>query len=120
MWSVEVVELFPDSQFLLEIHVTPVREQLIELIFVGSVGPLDLAVLLRRARFDVDVPHPQVSHVPVEQGLELVAAVGSDRADPERELLHHVVDEVDGVCLRVAAVDLACRTRVASSMAVYW
>ncbi len=35
-----------------------------------------------------------------------MAAVGSDAAYPERELLHHVVDEVDGVGLCVTAVDL--------------
>ena len=38
--------------------------------------------------------------------LELVAAVGSDGADAERELLDDVVDEVDGVRLGVALVDL--------------
>jgi hypothetical protein len=44
--------------------------------------------------------------MPVEQRLELVSSVGSDGAYPKRELLHHIVDEVDGVSLRVAAVTL--------------
>jgi hypothetical protein len=46
--------------------------------------------------------------VPVEQRLELVTAIGSDGSYPKRELLHDVVDEVDGVGLRVASVDLEC------------
>ena len=65
MWSVEVVEALPDGQLLLEIHVIAIREQLVELVFVGSVGSLDLPVELRRSCLDVDVFHAQVSHVPV-------------------------------------------------------
>jgi len=42
----------------------------------------------------------------MEERLELVAAVRADRLDPERELLDHVIDEVDGVGLGVALVDL--------------
>ena len=44
--------------------------------------------------------------MPVEEGLELVAAIRSDGPYAERELLDHVVDEVDGVRLRVAGIDL--------------
>ncbi len=44
--------------------------------------------------------------MPVEERLELVAAVGSDGLDPEGELLDDVIDEVDGVGLRVTPVDL--------------
>ena len=57
MWSVEIVEALPDGQLLLEIDIVFVREELIELVFVGSVGSLDLAIELRRARLDVDVFH---------------------------------------------------------------
>lgn len=64
---------------------------------------LDLSVELSRAWLDVDVFHAQVSDVPVEERLELVAAVGSEGADPERELLH---DIIDGIGLRVAVIDL--------------
>jgi hypothetical protein len=42
----------------------------------------------------------------VEQRLELVATIDLDGADLKRELLHDVVDEIDGVGLRVTAVDL--------------
>jgi hypothetical protein len=44
--------------------------------------------------------------MPMEERLELVAAVGLDRADPKRKLFDHVVDEVDGVGLGVAAIHL--------------
>lgn len=44
--------------------------------------------------------------MPVEQGLEFMAVVSADRRDAEGELLDHVVDEVHGVLLRVAGIDL--------------
>ena len=44
--------------------------------------------------------------VPGDEGLELVAAVCPAGGDPRGELLHDVVDEVDGVGLRVTAVAL--------------
>ena len=108
VWSVEVVEALPDGQLLLEIDIVFVGEELVELVFVCSVGPLNLPVELRRSCLDVDVLHAQVSHVPVEERLELVAAIGADRSDPERELLDHVVDEVDRIRLSVAVIDLEC------------
>jgi len=45
--SVEVVEPFPDSQLLLQINIAFVGEELIELVLVGSMGSLDLAIELR-------------------------------------------------------------------------
>ncbi len=101
-----VVEALPLGQLLLEIHVVAIREQLVELGLVRSVGALDLPVELGRAWLDVDVLHAEVRDVPVEERLELVTAVRPDGADPKGELLHHIVDEVDGVGLGVAAVDL--------------
>ena len=47
MRSVEVVEALPDGQLFLEIDIAFVGEELIELVFVGSVGSLDLAIELR-------------------------------------------------------------------------
>ena len=108
MWSVEVVEALPDGQLLLEIDIVFVGEELIELVFVGSVGSLDFPVELRRSCLDVDVFHAQVSHMPMEERLELVASIGADGSDPERELLDHVVDEVDCIRLSVAVIDLEC------------
>ena len=90
MRPVEVAEALPDGQFLLEIHVVSIREQLVELVFVGPMRSFDPIIELRRARLDLDVLHSQISVVPVEQSLELVAPVGSDRADSERKLLDHI------------------------------
>jgi hypothetical protein len=39
--------------------------------------------------------------MPVELGLPLMAAIGANCMNPERELLDHEVDEVDGVPLRM-------------------
>ncbi len=69
---------------------------------------LDLPVQLWRASLDVDVFHAQVGDMPVEERLELVAAVGSNGSNAERELLDHIVDEVDRIGLGVALVDFQC------------
>ncbi len=66
VWAIEIVEVLPDGRLFLEIHVVFVREELIELVLVGSVRSLELPVQLRRPWFDVDVLHTQVSPVPVE------------------------------------------------------
>ena len=55
VWAVEIVEVLPDGQLLLEIHVISKREQLVKLVLVGSMGPLHFPVQLRRARLDVYV-----------------------------------------------------------------
>jgi hypothetical protein len=49
---------------------------------------------------------PLIGQVPVEQRLELVAAVSAHGVNPEGKLLDDVVDEGDGVLLGVAVVDL--------------
>ena len=38
--------------------------------------------------------------------MELMPPVGSDRVDPDRELLDHAVNESDGALLVVTLVDL--------------
>jgi hypothetical protein len=108
MRHITVVEPFPDCQLLLQIDIVLVGEELIELVLVGSMGPLDLSVQLRRSWLDVGVLHAQVCDVPVKERLELVAAVRSYHLDPERKLFDDVVYEVDGVGLGVALVDLEC------------
>ena len=52
MGTLVIIEGFPLSQTLLEIHVTSVGEQLIELLLICTVGGFHLAVELRRARLD--------------------------------------------------------------------
>jgi hypothetical protein len=88
---VVIVEALPHSQLLLETHVAAISMQLVELVLVGPVRSLDSTVQLRRPRLDVGVFHAQVCNVSVKERLELVAAIDSDGAYPERELLHDVV-----------------------------
>ena len=115
----EVVEALPFPQPGREVDVTLVAETLIEPLLLGPVGTFDLAVQLGRARLDVGMVDTEILDMPVELRLELMAIIhcpavdfaeiderGSDLADAEREGRDHVVDEVDGVCLGVAFVDL--------------
>jgi hypothetical protein len=88
------------------LYIVLVGEELIELLLVGSVGSLHLPIELWSPRFDVHMAHPLVRDVPVEQRLELMSAIGSDRVDPEGELLNDILDEVDGILLGVAPIDL--------------
>ena len=102
----EVVEPLPLPEFDLKIDVTLVAEELVELLLIGPMGPLDLAVQLGRTRLDVGVADAEVLDMPVELRLELVAVVGPDFSDAERELRDYMIDEVYGVRLGVAFIDL--------------
>ena len=76
MGPVIAVEALPRRDLLLEINIVAIAQKLVELVFVGPVRALDLAVELWRAGLDVPMPHAKISNMPVEQRLELVAAVG--------------------------------------------
>jgi len=71
-------------------------QELIELLIVDTVGPLDFAVQMRRPRSDVHVADIQGLEAPVEVRLELGAVVGLDHVDAEREPSQHLVKEADG------------------------
>ena len=66
----------------------------------------DLAIELRGPRLAVDVLNALIDQMPMELRLELVATVGSDGVNPERERLDHIVEEVDGVLLGMPWVNL--------------
>ena len=102
----EIVEALPFSQLSMKVYVTGVRQQLVELLLVGPVRPLDLAIELRGAWLDVGMTDALVLDVPMELGLELMAIVGADLADPEGEPGNDVVDEGDRIGLGVPVVDL--------------
>src|SRR4249919_1575657 len=108
MGPVEVVEALP----LLE----PIVEQLgvvdhdpfehpVELLLVDPVRPLHLPVQPRGGRLDVDVSDPGIKDVVVELRLELGAVVCLNHLDLERELLEHVVDELNRGLLVEPVVD---------------
>ena len=44
MWPNEVVERLPFGQFLVEIHIVCIGQQLVELLLIGPVRSLDLTV----------------------------------------------------------------------------
>jgi hypothetical protein len=90
----------------MKVYVTGVRQQLVELLLVGPVRPLDLAIELRGAWLDVGMTDALVLDVPMELGLELMAIVGPHLADPEGEPGNDVVDEGDRIGLGVPVVDL--------------
>ena len=98
MGALVVVEVLPFDQLLVEIDVTRIRQQLIELLLVGPMRPLHLAVELWRPGLDVDVPDAVVGQVPMKLGLELMARVGPYRMQSKRTLLDHVVEEGYGAC----------------------
>ncbi len=52
------------------------------------------------------MPDPLVLDMPVEFGLELMAVIGPDFLDAERELVDDIVNEVDGIGLGMSIVDL--------------
>ena len=90
----------------MKVYVVGVRQELIELLLVRSMRPLDLAIELRRTRFDVGVANTLILDVPVELGLELMAVVCPHLADPKGEPGNDVVDEGDRIGLGVPVVDL--------------
>ncbi len=55
------------------------------------MGSLNLAVELRRSRFDIGMSDSQVFYVPMELRLELVTAVGSDLLDAKWKLFDDVI-----------------------------
>jgi len=98
MRSIIVVEVFPGLQLGIEIHVIGVRQQLVKLGLIRSVGTLYLAVQLGRLGFDVDMP--------VKASLKLMASIRSDRADPEGKLFDNVIYELDRTSLVMFRKDL--------------
>lgn len=105
MRSGEVIEPLPLFEFGFQIHVAFVAEQLVEFLLVRPVGAFDFSIQLRRAPFDVGVADALVFDMLMEFGLELMAVVGSDLADPKWEILDDVIDEVYGAGLGLLLVD---------------
>ena len=69
------------------------------------MGSFDFAVQLRRSALYVSVPDTEVFDVPMELALELVTVVSPNFSNAEWKFFYDVVDEVDGVCLRVFLID---------------
>jgi hypothetical protein len=106
MRSIIVVKVFPSLQLRIEIHVIGVRQQLVKLGLIRSVGTLYLAVQLGRLGFDVHMPHALVFNMPVKASLKLMAPIRSDRADSEGKLFDDVIHELDRTSLVMFGMDL--------------
>ena len=81
------------------------------------MGSLYLTVQLRRSAFDVGMADALIFDVPVEICLELMAVIGSDLFDTERELFDDVIDKVlsVGLCMFVVNLDRPDTCRVINS-----
>ena len=60
-----IVEALPLGQPLVEVHIAAIREELVGVVLVRSVGALDLAVELGRPWLDIDVVLCQDSAEPI-------------------------------------------------------
>ena len=107
MWSDVIVEIFPFTELVFQIHIPLIGQQLIEFLFVRPVRPLHLAIQVRAPGFYINMTYPEFFfQVPVELPFEFVPVIRSNGVDAERESLDHVINEVYGVLLCVALIDL--------------
>ena len=105
MRPVEVVVVFPNPQFLVQIHIIGVGQKLIEFEVVGAVGAFHFSIQPGGSGFEVGMPDPQILDVPMKLGLELVAVVCSYRVDAEGEPPDYEVDKLYCRGLVVSVVD---------------
>ena len=64
-----------------------------------------LPVQLGRATFDVGVLNAEVFAVTMEFNLELITIIRPNFSNAKREPLNDMIDEVDGMCLRMFVID---------------
>ena len=91
MELIEIVEVLPLGQPLLQIDITLVAQELIELLLIRAMRALDLPVQLWGAGFAVDVLDAFVREVSMKQSLDLMAAVGAHCEHAEGTLRDHIV-----------------------------
>ncbi len=108
MGSTEVVEVFPDLEFLLQINIVSIGEQLIEFLLISQMGSFDFTVETWCPWSDINMPNAYVGQVPVKHGLELMTVVGSDRVNAKGKAFNNMVDELNGGRLSVAGIDFQC------------
>ena len=100
--SVEVVEVFSCAEICVEINLTFVSQELIELLLVWAMGSLDLADQFRCSTIDVSMTTVAlIFDIPVERSLELMSVIGTGLYDAKRALIDDVIGDGDRVCLFV-------------------
>lgn len=60
----KVIEIFPLLEFLEQINIISVGQELVELLFVGEMGAFNFPVQPRRPRFYVGMAHPLILDTP--------------------------------------------------------
>jgi hypothetical protein len=105
---VEVVEVLPDLELLVEIYVVLVVQQLVELLLVRSMRPLHFSVQLGRPGLDVYVPNAGIFDMPVELRLPFMAAISTDLLDAERKFFDNKIEEINRTLLVVLFIYLQC------------
>ena len=63
---VEVIEVLPNGQLLIEIDIVSVSQQLVKLVLIGPMRSLNFTIQLWRAGLDVNVTKTFVFDMPVE------------------------------------------------------
>lgn len=103
--SSEVVKLLPLIQFLVQIHIVLVTQQLIVFLLIGAVRAFDFAIELRRSRFYIRMSDTRIFDMPVELRLKLMTTIGPDLLDTKRKLGNDVINKGNRILLRVTSVD---------------
>jgi hypothetical protein len=106
VWAIVVVVRCPLLEFLVQVYIVLVRQELVELLLAGSVRSFHLTIEFRGAWFDVNMPDTPVLDMPMEKGLKLMTSIRTDGVDAKRELFDNVVDELNSVVLIATGVDL--------------
>src|SRR5262245_21918521 len=98
-----IVIVLPLTQLLVEqmdvVADAVLVEQLIELLVVNAMRPLDLSIEARRAWADVHVPDVESLEMPVKLRLKLATVVGLHDVHAEWESAEDLVDEQLGRAL---------------------
>src|SRR5262245_11210270 len=90
-----IVLVLPTAQFNRELGGCSKRRPAVELLLVGAVAPLDLAVHFGTPRRDVAMGNAQVAQMPGEVGSEFTPVVGLDTLDGHRQPVPDFVDKRD-------------------------
>src|SRR5580765_4422386 len=108
-----IVVVLPLTQLLVEqVHIVGdavLVEELIELLVIDTVRPLDLAIEMRRPGPNVDMADVLRFQMPVKARLEFGAVVGLNHVDAKWESPQDVGNEADrtGLCARIEDLEHA-------------
>src|SRR5215472_11077644 len=97
MGTLLVVLVLPTFEFPSQVRRVSDARAAVELVFIGAVAALDLAVALWTARRYVTVRNAEVAEMPGKVRPELGAMVGLNAFDRDRQSTADLVHELHGV-----------------------